>query len=108
MNDVEQERARRMQEAMRGGSDISDQLLADAWAEIERLYSITKFQDDEIERLRDYKRRQAEDIINLGQQVGKLEDCNAELLAALREAIEILEGDGEYPETAKRFRHLMT
>ena len=46
----------------------------------------------EVERLQEYKRKQADDIMTLGQQVGQLEAeverlraTNAELVAALQE-----------------------
>ncbi len=57
--------------------------------------------------IHDMERQQ--DILT-GQQaeIQRLRDENKLLRAAIREAIEILEGDGEYPETAKRMCAVLT
>ncbi len=94
MNDVEQERARRMQEAMRAESD----LLADARAEIKRLR----------QEAANYKFALFSAVENVHKP--QMADAKADierLRVALREAVEILEGDGEYPETAKRMRRAL-
>ena len=61
-------------------------------AEIERLRAPLKEKEDlhaEIVRLRDYKRKQAEDIMTLSQMVGKLETEIDWLQAARRRALAI-------------------